>query len=82
MTHAFPLRLTARVLDREGKTVRVLAGDSITRPGHLPEGGYVIYWSGRAQNGSFAPPGVYSIEISTYIGEERYHISSADFVLE
>ena len=82
MTHAFPLRLTARVLDREGKTVRVLAGDSITRPGHLPEGGYVIYWSGRAQNGSFAPPGVYSIEISTHIGKERYHISSAAFVLE
>lgn len=80
--HAFPLRLTVRILDREGRSVRVLAGDSPTRPGHLPDGGYLLYWSGRALNGSFAPPGVYSIEISTVIGKERHRIGSTAFELE
>ncbi len=80
--HDFPLRLTARVLDREGKTVRVLAGDSPTRPGHLPQGGYLLYWSGKSQDGGFALPGIYTIEISSTIGKERYRVSSAAFELK
>ena len=82
INHAFPLRLTARVLDAQGKTVRILSGDTPTRPGHLPEGGFLLYWSGRTQGGGFAMPGSYSIEISASIGERRYRINSASFELK
>lgn len=79
--HDFPLRLTARVLDQQGRAVRTLSGGSPSRPGHLPKGGYMLYWSGRTQDGSFAMPGVYTIEVSAAIGEERYRFSSAAFEL-
>ncbi len=82
ISHRFPLRLSARVLDSQGKTVRVLAGDTPTRPGHLPDGGWLLYWSGRTQSGSFASPGAYSLEVSAYIGEKRCLVSSAPFILQ
>ncbi|MHC1786299.1 MAG: caspase family protein [Christensenellales bacterium] len=81
ISHRFPLRLTVTVCDLAGALVSTLAEALPTRPTHLPGGGSVFYWPGRAADGSLLPPGTYHARVSARIGGIDYHASSAPFTL-
>ncbi len=80
--HAFPLRLTVRVLDAQGQLVRELASGSATRPQHLPGGGSVYYWTGKDRQGNVLPAGQYTIEASVTVGGQSYSVCSAPVTLQ
>ncbi|MDR3050813.1 MAG: hypothetical protein LBU67_03730, partial [Oscillospiraceae bacterium] len=80
VSHAFPLRLTARVLDAYGKPVRRLANNQLTHPIPISPEGSLFYWNGCDDAGQLCPPGLYTLDVSARVGDTRYH-AQADLQL-
>ena len=81
VAHAFPVRMSLRILDMQGLTVASLAEGSPSRPEHLPDGGSLFYWTGRGLDGSLLAPGQYKARVSAVIGGVRYEADSLPFTL-
>ena len=80
--HDFPLRLTIKVKNDQGSTVKLLASDQATRPSYLPQGGSLIYWNGLTAKGTRAPDGLYTVEVSSDIGGQHFQVLSGSFTLQ
>ena len=80
--HAFPCRLTVRVLDESGAAVRRLAYKTSSRPvGERQDGSY-FYWDGRLEDGTAAPPGLYALEVTCAVGGQTYRLTGSPVRIE
>lgn len=79
--HRFPLRLSLHIEDMAGAVVARLAAGQSSRPMHLPEGGSLLYWSGRLPSGELAPPGRYRASLKTQAAGQQQVLLSDWFEL-
>ena len=80
--HNVPCGLTVNILNQENKTVRRLAYEAPSRPQQLSPAASSFYWDGKLADGSFAPPGRYTVQIKTIINDTQYICQSEPFFLE
>ena len=74
--HAFPCRLTVRVLDAEGAAVRRLAYKTPSRPIGERQDGSFFYWDGRDGGGEAVPPGDYTLEVACAVSGVTYRLEA------
>ncbi|MBR3109393.1 MAG: CHAT domain-containing protein [Clostridia bacterium] len=80
--HDVPCGLTVNILNEENRLVRRLAYDAPSRPQQLSPVASSFYWDGKTNSGEYAPAGVYTVQVKTYIGETMYFCRSEPFLLE
>ena len=80
--HNMPCGLTVNILNQENKTVRRLAYEAPSRPQQLSPAASSFYWDGKLADGSFAPPGSYTVQVKTVINDVQYICQSEPFSLE
>ena len=80
--HDVPCGLTVNILNDEGRVVRRLAYEAPSRPQQLSPAASSFYWDGKLNDGSFAPPGRYTVQIKTTINETQFICQSEPFLLE
>ena len=67
--------------DAQGKTVRYLSVEKASRPQRLVPEGTTLYWDGKLEDGTTAPPGRYMVCLRTSVGGTEYTVYSAYFTL-
>lgn len=80
--HDFPIRLTVKVKNEQGTTIKLLVSDQATRPSYLSQGGSLVYWNGLTAKGIRAPEGLYTVEVSSDIGGQHFQVSSGPFTVK
>ena len=80
--HNMPCGLTVNILNQENKTVKRLAYEAPSRPQQLSPAASSFYWDGKLADGSFAPPGSYTVQVKTVINDVQYICQSEPFSLE
>ncbi len=79
--HDVPCALTVSVQNAQGKTVRYLSVEKASRPQRLVPEGTTLYWDGKLEDGTTAPPGRYMVCVRTSVGGTEYTVYSAYFTL-
>ena len=80
--HDVPCGLTVNILNEENRLVRRLAFEAPSRPQQLSPTASSFYWDGKTNGGEYAPPGAYTVQLKTCIGETLYTCQSEPFLLE
>ena len=80
--HDVPCGLTVNILNEENRLVRRLAFETPSRPQQLSPAASSFYWDGKTNSGEYAPPGAYTVQVKTSVGEEQYLCRSEPFFLE
>ena len=80
--HDVPCGLTVNILNEENKIVRRLAYETPSRPQQLSPAASSFSWDGKLTDGSFAPPGRYTVQIKTTVNETQFISQSDPFLLE
>ena len=79
--HDVPCALTVSVQNAQGRTIRYLSVETPSRPQRLVPEGTTLYWDGKLEDGSAAPPGRYMVCVQTSVGGMNYTVYSAYFTL-
>ena len=79
--HDVPCGLTVNILNDEHRVVRRLSYETPSRPQQLIPSGSTFYWDGRRTSGEMAPPGEYTVQVRTTIGEKTFTVESEPFAL-
>jgi len=79
--HEGPLALSAVIRDASGQLMATLLADSASRPLHLVPEGSTVYWNGLDRLGQPAPPGEYTLHVTTQISGKPYAAESRPVTL-
>ena len=79
--HDVPCALTVSVQNAQGRTIRYLSVETPSRPQRLVPEGTTLYWDGKLEDGTAAPPGRYMVCVQTSVGGMNYTVYSAYFTL-
>lgn len=79
--HDVPCGLTVTILNAENRLVHRLCYDAPSRPQQLSPAASSFYWDGKTNEGTYAPPGTYTVQVKTIIGEDQYTCQSEPFTL-
>ncbi len=66
--HDVPCGLTVNILNEDGRTVRRLAYETPSRPQQLFPAGSAFYWDGLQTDGTYAPAGLYTVQVKVRLG--------------
>ncbi len=82
VTHAVPCELSVAVLDADGRTVRRLASRDPSRPEQLVPTASSLTWSGRLNDGTYAPAGTYTLRVSAVVGDTLWRAPDVSVTLK
>ncbi len=80
--HACPCELSVSVVNAQGETVRRLCHRQSTRPLKIEPEGSVFYWNGCGRDGAPVAPGVYTVQVTGYMGDGTFTAQSAPVTVQ